>query len=71
MERAIAIVLAGLMISASILLTHHWMIVAPQAGSRGIVRLDRWTGTITVCAASEISAKGNDMTGVELDCSPP
>ena len=47
--KAVAILLAGVMIAGAILFTFRWEI---SAGSQGVYRLDRWSGVVTVCAAS-------------------
>jgi hypothetical protein len=49
----IAIVLAGLIVGACVLLASRWQIsvAASQGGNDGVYRLDRWTGTIEYCQA--------------------
>jgi hypothetical protein len=48
-QQGIAIVIAGALIAAAIALTNRWAIqIGPDGGTA--VRLDRWTGTVVVCA---------------------
>jgi hypothetical protein len=45
-----AILAAGAMIAAAIALTNRWTIVETQSGIMSMIRLDRWTGALTICA---------------------
>lgn len=55
-----AICLSGLAIALAMMLTNHWQVI-PHLGS-SVVRLNRWTGTVTVCATYASGA------GTELEC---
>ena len=67
-----SIILAGALIAASILLTNHWELTNSPMGIEGVGRLNRWTGTIEVCAIDVATARtkvrGNDVRGVQLTC---
>jgi uncharacterized membrane protein YgdD (TMEM256/DUF423 family) len=53
-----AIIIAGVLIATAIALTNHWSFIAP-----GGVLLNRWTGTVVLCAQSpatlEVSCPGS------------
>jgi hypothetical protein len=46
----IAIVIAGVLIAAAILITLRWEI---SAATGVVYRLDRWTGAVTVCTLGQ------------------
>jgi UDP-N-acetylmuramyl pentapeptide phosphotransferase/UDP-N-acetylglucosamine-1-phosphate transferase len=68
MGQAISIAVGAILIAVAILLSNHWTVIAPQTGGLGIVRLNRWTGTIDVCAIDEKSIKGGTVAGAVLEC---
>lgn len=47
MRILVAIVIAGVLIAAAILITFRWQIAVNSDG--GIYRLDRWTGQTRIC----------------------
>ena len=58
MRNPIAIVLAGIIIAAAILLAFRWDITV----ERGVVyRLDRWTGRVTACMSRSLVTIGSEM----------
>jgi hypothetical protein len=63
-----AIIIAGVIIGASILITNHWQIMQGQ-NSFSVYRLNRWTGTIDVCVLDPTTMKNpNSFTGAEIIC---
>jgi hypothetical protein len=45
-----AIILAGALIAATILMTNHWQLTMSYNGTgAGILRLNRWTGHVEDC----------------------
>ena len=56
-QQAIAIIIAGALIAGAIALTNHWELVSP-----GILRLNRWTGTVVWCD------QGRDEPPVTINC---
>jgi hypothetical protein len=70
MSNAWATIAAGLIIGAAILLVGRWHAFAPQTGGLGIVRLDRWTGEMDVCAIDPATLKGSTVAGARLTCVP-
>jgi hypothetical protein len=59
-----SVVIAGVLI----LISNHWVIIAPQPGGLGIVRLNRWTGSIDICAIDGNTIKGGSVNGAQLTC---
>jgi len=47
MSNQVAIIIAGALIAAAIMVTNHWQIVSPAT-----VKLDRWTGDAYLCGAN-------------------
>ena len=68
MGRNIAIIAGAGLIALAILVSNHWLIVAPQERGLGIVRLNRWTGAIDICAINPDTIKGNNVAGAQLRC---
>jgi hypothetical protein len=68
----VGVILAGAMlVAASNLLTNHWQILSTNSGSLegGIVKLNRWTGTVTVCGVDRFAIIATKTTvGSELIC---
>jgi hypothetical protein len=58
-QQAVAIVIAGALIAAAIMLTNHWAVGAYGPGP--LVRMNRWTGTAFICRPE---------TGYEMSCPP-
>ena len=58
-----AIVIAGALIGAAILVAGHYEMTASV---NGIARLNRWTGTITTCVPGKTATNGV----LVADCSP-
>jgi hypothetical protein len=46
-QQAAAIIIAGGLIAAAIMLTNHWAL--HTAGDTPVLRLNRWTGSIVAC----------------------
>jgi hypothetical protein len=66
-----AIIVGSALIAGAILLTNHWQLLSTNSGSleAGVVRLDRWTGTVTVCGVDRFAAIAAKTTvGTDLDC---
>ena len=51
MTSPIAIVVAGLIIGAAILIVGRWAIMPRETDLNGFYRLDRWTGQVKICVA--------------------
>jgi hypothetical protein len=52
-QQAVAIVIAGVLIAAAIMVTNHWTL-SMTAGEnwRQTLRMNRWTGSIVQCGPS-------------------
>jgi len=61
-------IVAAAIIAASILISHHFDIVA-QAGGAAI-RLNRWTGAVDVCTLEVTPSASGDVRGSQLRCEP-
>ena len=48
MKTSVSILIGSILIAAAVLFVFRWDVVAGQSNYR-IIRLDRWTGTITQC----------------------
>jgi hypothetical protein len=65
---------AATVIAAAILFTNHWEIIqgTSSAGSAGVavtMRLDRWTGSITLCEVDRISlGERTGFAGAQVVC---
>lgn len=72
MGAPIAILIGAVAIAGAILFAFRWE-VALGSGHPPVVRLDRWTGTVTVCNINPQAA--NDAyerhTAVNMDCTAP
>lgn len=68
MGQSISIVAGAALIALAILIVGHWEVIAPQAGGIGMVRLNKWTGSIDVCAIDPTTIKGNTISGAQLAC---
>jgi hypothetical protein len=61
-----AVVIGAVLIAAAILLTSHYEVTMAPSGSAGsapVVRLNRWTGEVDMCAPT-----GNSAAGTQLTC---
>jgi hypothetical protein len=72
MSISLAILIAAVIVASSIFFTFRWEVaLGPQQPP--VVRLDRWTGTVTVCnilpAAADAAARNH--AAVSLDCIAP
>jgi hypothetical protein len=63
-----AVVIGAVLIAAALLLTTHYEVVIPAGGSAPVVRLNRWTGEVDMCAMDAKSANGNSAAGSQLTC---
>jgi hypothetical protein len=63
MNNSTAIIIGATLIAAavsgSIMVTNHWQLALSNYGT---VRVDRWTGAVTLCSANSFDA------GAEMDC---
>jgi hypothetical protein len=67
-QQAVAIIIAGALIAASIALTNHWAMVAQHIEAGDVIlRLDRWTGSIVNCVG--LINQKRDVW--EVTCPPP
>lgn len=57
MARAVAIILAGLLLAAAIAVVFRWQVTAD---SSGVYLLDRWTGHVAECR--------QPILGRQMDC---
>jgi hypothetical protein len=65
-----AVLGAATIIAAAILFTNHWEIIQSTL-SPGIVvtmRLDRWTGSISLCDLDKHSVQPGTWTGSRVPC---
>jgi hypothetical protein len=68
MRTPLAIVAAGLIVAVAILIVERWQLFVPQPTAPGIVRLDRWTGAIDMCAMDAKTIKGDNIAGAKITC---
>jgi len=59
MNNAWAIIIGAVMIAVAILIVFRWEIASP-----GVMRLDRWTGTVVLCDVSR------DVRPTKANCEP-
>jgi len=71
MDRSVAIIAGAILIAAAILITNHWQFAISSSGYGVALRLNRWTGTISICVVDAGSAKDPSLTGAVLACDPP
>jgi hypothetical protein len=69
---SIAVLIGSAMIAAAILIALRWEVALGPA-QPPVVRLDRWTGTVTVCNLDATAADRAIMnhTAVNMDCIAP
>jgi hypothetical protein len=72
MANSLAIIIGSALIAAAILFVFHWG-VAISSGEPPVVRLNRWSGTVTACnVARDASIQAaHDHTALDLDCTAP
>lgn len=63
MNNGWAIIIAGILVAASIVFVGRWTIVSPTVLTA--YRLDRWTGDITFCVNNANGAAGAKMQCVD------
>ena len=69
MGQSIAIVVAGAMIAAAILVTNHWTLHTGASDFTTAVRLNKWTGAIDICFLNPNSLAGaKTLAGGKLEC---
>jgi len=58
------------MIAGAILIAGHWEVVRTSGELQGMVRLNRWTGSLEVCAVDMSTAKpgATTLVGAQLVC---
>jgi hypothetical protein len=66
-----AIIAGAIVIALAILITNHWQFAISSSGYGVALRLNRWTGAISVCLVDPNSAKDPNLTGAQLACDPP
>jgi hypothetical protein len=71
MSTPAAIIAGAMVIALAILIANHWQFAISSSGYGVALRLNRWTGTISVCLVAPNSAKDPNLTGAQLTCSPP
>jgi hypothetical protein len=73
MGQSFAIVAAGAMIAAAILVTNHWTLLAGASDFTTAVRLNRWTGAIDICFLdpNSLAAGAKTLAGARLECTRP
>jgi hypothetical protein len=72
MSISLAILIAAVIVASSIFFTFRWEVaLGPQQPP--VVRLDRWTGTVTVCniLPDAADAAARNHAAVSLDCIAP
>ena len=71
MGRNFAIVIGAALIAAAVMITNHWELgFAHGNDSSTTMRMNRWTGTISICVPDPKSIKQNSFAGMELSCTP-
>jgi hypothetical protein len=71
MKTPIAIAAGAVLIALAILITNHWQFAISSSGYGVALRLNRWTGTISICVVDPNSAKDPSLTGAQLLCDAP
>jgi hypothetical protein len=68
-----AAVLPTLVIGAAICFTFRWEVAGGGSDGAPILRLDRWTGNVTVCNIDREAsvAAAQNHTALTLDCQAP
>jgi hypothetical protein len=72
MATPLAILIGSAIIATAIIFTFRWEI-ALGSGHPPVVRLDRWTGTVTACNADpDMTRKASqNYTALDMDCVAP
>ena len=69
MGQSIATIVGAGLIALAIMVTNHWEIIPGGANSiAATIRLNRWTGSIDVCALDAKSVTGSNASGIQLTC---
>ena len=68
---ASAIIAGAVVIALAILISNHWQFAISSSGYGVALRLNRWTGTISICVVDPNAAKDVSLTGAQLACNPP
>ncbi len=65
----ISIIISACVIAAAILVTNHWQI---EYSSAVVARLNRWTGSIELCALdpSSVGKAATSLSGAQMLCHP-
>jgi hypothetical protein len=71
MGTSISIIVGAIVIAAAILVTNHWEIVSTSGGLLVVDRLNRWTGSIEICAVDPNTIHGSEVAGARLSCDSP
>lgn len=72
MTNPVAILIGAALIAVAILYVFRWEIAAGPP-TVPVVRLDHWTGKVTVCNASQDAAReaSQNHTALDMDCVTP
>jgi hypothetical protein len=69
MGRGLAIIGAGALIAAAILITNHWSVVFNPGDLVQMVRFNRWTGAAEICWIEPDTVKGkSSLAGAKYRC---
>jgi hypothetical protein len=68
MNTPIATIVAGVLIAAAILIAGRWEVVLNN--NLTVMRLDRWTGAITMCAP-DLNDSAQTQSGYKFSCTRP
>jgi len=65
----VSIIIGAILIAAAILVTNHWQI---EYSSAVVARLNRWTGSIELCALDprSVGAGATSLSGAQMKCHP-
>jgi len=67
---ASAIIAGAVVIALAILISNHWQFAISSSGYGVALRLNRWTGRISICVVDPNSTKDPSLTGAQLACNP-
>jgi hypothetical protein len=65
----ISVIIGACLIAAAILITNHWQI---QYSSAVVARLNRWTGSVELCALdpNSVDKAATSLSGARMVCHP-
>jgi len=68
MGTPVSIVIGAALIAAAILVVGRWSVFPAPSGLAGVVKVDRWTGSMVLCAMDARDLRGPSVAGMPLEC---